>query len=59
MNKTAKYLKIVAKSGRFDYDSFMSKVDLFYTLERITADEYMELYEIINQNRENEDDVYE
>ncbi len=43
MNKTYQYLLIIISSGKYSYDSLFSKIDLFWMLERITEEEYLEL----------------
>lgn len=40
------------RKGTLDVDSTMNKLDLFLMRDRITADEYQELAELVNDEQE-------
>lgn len=54
MNKTYQYLLIIVSSGKYSYESLFSKIDLFLMLDRITSDEYLELYKKLSEKKNKE-----
>jgi len=43
INKTYSNLKILITANRYDYADMFSKLDIFFALDRITENEYIEL----------------
>ena len=49
---TYKLLKRIISRGNYDKESMMQKLDVFLMADRITAEEYQELVEMINGQSE-------
>lgn len=54
MNKTYQYLLIIVSSGKYSLDLLFSKIDLFLMLDRISEEEYLELFEKLSEKKNEE-----
>ena len=49
MNRTKEFLCVILESGKYSYESLFSKLDLFFLLDRLCEEEYLELSEKIKK----------
>lgn len=59
MNKTYQYLLIIVSSEKYSYESLFSKIDLFFMLDRISEEEYLELSDKLSAKKNAEVNEYE
>ena len=50
MNRTYQFLSIVIKAKKYSHEEMFSKLDLFFMLDRINEEQYMELSGILHEN---------
>ncbi len=49
MNRTKEFLLVILESGKYSYESLFSKLDLFFLLDRVSEEEYVELSDKIKE----------
>ncbi|MBQ9976828.1 MAG: hypothetical protein IJP16_09980 [Clostridia bacterium] len=59
MNRTYQFLLIIIRSGKYSHSDLFSKLDLFFMLDRITEEQYLELSEMLRETENGEVSEYE
>lgn len=59
MNRTYQFLLIIIRSGKYSHSDLFSKLDLFFMLDRITEEQYLELSGMLRETENGEVSEYE